>query len=121
MVGMTKFNYVGYDLALDVTFDQLEAAIRVQGGPNVEALLGTLVPKTPGGRLSVGQDTTSHWSKRGLVEVIRSIEELPRRDPRVEGSLSQKIESELSLWTDEVLMVRGRMDPLRPRWKGSGP
>jgi hypothetical protein len=61
-----------------------------------------------GGRLSVDQDTTFHWSKRGLIEIKGAVEELPRGDPRVEGRLLQKIESELGLWKEEVLKVQGK-------------
>jgi hypothetical protein len=67
-----------------------------------------IVPRTPGGRLGVDQDAASHWSKRGLGEVKEAVEELPCRDPRVEGSLLQKIESELSLRKEEVPEVRGK-------------
>jgi hypothetical protein len=96
-VGMMEFSYFGDDLALGVAFDQLEAAIRVQGGPDVEVYLGTVVPQMPGGRFDVDQDRTFHWSERGLVEIKGVVEELPRGDARVEGGLLQKIESELSL------------------------
>ena len=43
-VSMAEFNSVRDDLALGIVFDQLEAAIQVQGGPNVEAFLGLVVP-----------------------------------------------------------------------------
>jgi hypothetical protein len=59
------------------------------------------------------KDVTSHQSKRGLAEIKGAVEELSHRDPRVEGSLSQKIESELSLQKEEVPKVqeKGRIDP----------
>jgi hypothetical protein len=116
---MTEFNYVGDDLALGVAFDQLEVATQVQGGPNLEAFLGKVVSRTLGDRLGVDQDATSHWSKRGLVEIKGAVEELPCRDQRVECSMLQKIESELSLWEEEIPKVQGkRTDLLWPRWKG---
>ena len=43
-VSMAEFNSVRDDLALGIVFDQLEAAMQVQGGPNVEAFLGLVVP-----------------------------------------------------------------------------
>jgi hypothetical protein len=49
------------------------------------------------------KDTTSQQSERGLFEIKGAMEELPHGDPRVEGSLSQKIESELGLRKEEVL------------------
>ncbi len=58
--------------------------------------------------LGVDKDMVSHRSKRGLVEIKGAMEELPCGDSRVEGSLLQKIESELSLRKEEVPMVRGK-------------
>jgi hypothetical protein len=71
---MAEFNSIGNDLALGIAFDQLEAAIRVQGGPNVEAFLSTVVPRAPVGRLSMDKDTTSHRSERGLVDIKGAME-----------------------------------------------
>ncbi len=85
---MMEFNSVCNDLAFGITFNQLEAAIQFHGWPNVEAFLGTVVPRAPGGRLGMDKDATSHRSKRGLVEIKEAVEELSRRDWRVEGSLS---------------------------------
>jgi hypothetical protein len=39
LVGITELNSFGDDLVLGIAFDQLEAVMRVQGGPNVEAFL----------------------------------------------------------------------------------
>ncbi len=59
------------------------------------------------------KDAASHWSKRGLIEIKGAVEELPHGDPRVEGSLLQKIESELNLRKEEVPKVwgKGRIHP----------
>ncbi len=95
VVGMTEFNCVRDGLALGVAFDQLEAAIQVQGGPNVEAFLGTVVPRMTGGRLGMDQDASTHWSERGLVEINGAIEELPHGDLGLRAAC-QEIESELS-------------------------
>ena len=54
------------------------------------------------------QDATSHLSAWGLVEIKGAVKELPRGDPRIEGSPSQKIESELSLWKEDVPKVWGK-------------
>ena len=40
-IGMLEFNCVGYDLALGVCIDKLEAAVGIHGWTNVEAILGT--------------------------------------------------------------------------------
>jgi hypothetical protein len=63
----------------------------------------------------VDKDATSHRSKRGLVEIKGAVEEIPHGDPRVEGSLSQKIESELSLQKEKVPKVggKGKIHPSR--------
>ncbi len=108
MVGMTEFDSIGDDLVLCIAFDQLEIVIQVQGGPNVEAFLGAVVPRALGGRLGMDMDATSYWFKRGLVEIKGGIEELPHGDLRVEGSLSQKIESELCLWREKVPKEQGK-------------
>jgi hypothetical protein len=44
MVGMAELYCIGDDLALGVCIDQLEAAVGVHGGTNVEAILSTKVP-----------------------------------------------------------------------------
>ncbi len=61
-VRMPEFNRVGDDLALGVTLDQLEAPIRVQCRANVEAFLGTEVPRATGGRFGVYEDPTTNWA-----------------------------------------------------------
>jgi hypothetical protein len=40
---------------------------------------------------------TANQTERSLVEVKRSLEKLPNRDPRIERRLPKEIESELSL------------------------
>ncbi len=44
VVGMTKLDCVGDDLALGVALDQFETAIRVECWSNVEAVLRTKIP-----------------------------------------------------------------------------
>jgi hypothetical protein len=44
-VGMAEFDHIGDDLAFGVSVDKFEAAIRLYGWTNVEAILGTKVPR----------------------------------------------------------------------------
>jgi hypothetical protein len=67
-----------------------------------------VVPQMPGGRLGVDQDTPAHRSKRDIVKVKGAIEELPCGDLRVECRLLQEIESEFSLWEEEIPKVWGK-------------
>ncbi len=43
-IGMMELYRVRDDLALGITLDELEASVRIQRRPNVEAFLGTEVP-----------------------------------------------------------------------------
>jgi hypothetical protein len=54
------------------------------------------------------EHTTTNRSKRSLVEVKRSLEELPRGDPGVECRLSKEIEGKLCLGKEEVPKVWGK-------------
>ena len=47
-VGMAEFDSVRDDLALGVCIDKLEAAVGIHGWTNVEAILGTKIPRTSG-------------------------------------------------------------------------
>ncbi len=47
-VSMPEFDRVGDDLALGVTLNKLEAPVRIQCRANVEAFLGTEVPRAMG-------------------------------------------------------------------------
>ncbi len=42
---MAEFDHIGDDLAFGVSVDKFEAAIRLYGWTNVEAILGTKVPR----------------------------------------------------------------------------
>ena len=88
-VGMAKFDRVRYDMALGVAQYKLEAAVRVKCRTNVEAVLGTEVPRAAVGWFSMDEHTTADRSK---VEVKWSLEVLPRGDPGVECNLSEEIE-----------------------------
>ena len=96
-VGMAKFDCVGDDLALGVRIDKLEAAVGIQGWTNVEAILGTKVPRAAGCRLGMDEDPTTNWSQRRLVEIERPLKEFPSTDPRVQRGLPKKIEGKLGL------------------------
>jgi hypothetical protein len=88
-VGMTKLDCVGDDLALGVALDQFETVIQVKCRSNVEAVLCTEIPRSVDEGLGMDEHMTTHRSKRSLVKVKGPIEELPGRDPRVEGQLSK--------------------------------
>ncbi len=61
-IGMSEFNCVGYDLALGVCIDKLEAAVGVHGWTNVEAILGTKIPRTSGCWFGMDEDLTTTWT-----------------------------------------------------------
>jgi hypothetical protein len=84
---MPEFDHAGDYLALGVTLDQLEAPVRVQCQANVEAFLGTEVPRATGDRFGVYEDPATNWAYRGLVEIKRALEEFPCRHPRIECRL----------------------------------
>jgi hypothetical protein len=44
-VGMAELDSIGDNLAFDVSIDKFEAAVQLQGWTNVEAILGTKVPR----------------------------------------------------------------------------
>ena len=48
MVGIAEFHCIGDDLALGVYNDKLEAAVGIHGWTNVEAILGTKIPRASG-------------------------------------------------------------------------
>jgi hypothetical protein len=61
-IGMSEFNCVGYDLALGVCIDKLEAAVGIHDWTNVEAILGTKIPRTSGCWFGMDEDPTSNWT-----------------------------------------------------------
>jgi hypothetical protein len=61
-IGMSEFNCAGYDLALGVCIDKLEAAVGVPGWTNVEAILGPKIPRSSGCWFSMDEDPTINWT-----------------------------------------------------------
>ena len=61
-IGMSEFNCIGYDLALGVCIDKLEAAVGIHGWTNVEAILGTKIPRTSGCWFGMDEDPTTNWT-----------------------------------------------------------
>ncbi len=59
-IGMLEFNSVGYDLALGVCIDKLEAAVGIHGWTNVEAILGPKIPRASGGWFGMDEDLTTN-------------------------------------------------------------
>ena len=74
---MAEFDRIGDDLVLGIHLDQPVTAVRVEGWPNVEAILCAEVPGATGSWLGMDEDSTTHRSKGGLVEVKGAMEELP--------------------------------------------
>jgi hypothetical protein len=103
---MAEFDCVGYDLALGVRIDKLEAAVRIQGWTNVEAILGTKVPRAAGCWLGMDEDPTTNWTQRRLVEIKGPLKEFPSTDPRVQSGLPKKIKGKFSLWEKEIPQIR---------------
>jgi hypothetical protein len=60
-VGMTEFGRIGDNLAFGVSVDKFEAAVQLQGLTNVEAILGTKVPRLARCWLSMDEDVTTNW------------------------------------------------------------
>jgi hypothetical protein len=105
-IGMMEFNCIGDDLALGVCIDKLEAAVGIHGWTNVEAVLGTKIPRASGCRFGMDVDPTTNWTQWCLVEIKRPLKELPCTDSRVEHGLSKEIESEFCLWEQEIPKIR---------------
>jgi len=61
-IGMAEFKCVGYDLALGVCIDKLKAAVGIHGWTNVEAILGTKIPRMSGCWFSMVEDPTTNWT-----------------------------------------------------------
>jgi hypothetical protein len=61
-IGMAEFNCIGDDLALGVCIDKLEAAVGIHGWTNVEAILGTKIPRASGCRFGMDEDPTTNWT-----------------------------------------------------------
>jgi hypothetical protein len=60
---MAEFNCIGDDLALGVCIDKLEAAVGIHGWTNVEAILGTKIPRALGCWFGiVDEDLTTYWT-----------------------------------------------------------
>ena len=76
-VGMTKFYRVRNNLAFGVHLDKFEATIRIEGGPDVEAFLGAIIPGATCRRLGMNEHTTTNWTQRCFVEIERTVEEFP--------------------------------------------
>jgi hypothetical protein len=60
-VGMAEFDRIGYNLAFGVSINKFEAAVQLQGWTNVEAILGTKVPRPARYWLSMDEDATTNW------------------------------------------------------------
>jgi hypothetical protein len=108
-VGMAEFDRNGNNLAFSVSIDKFEAAVRLQGWTNVEAIFGTKVPRPARCWLGIDEGTTTNWPKWHLVEAEEPLKKFPRTDLRVESGLSEEIEGKFSLREKEVPKVR---------WKG---
>ncbi len=74
---MAKFDCIGDDLAFGVQVDKLEAAIQLQGWTNVEAILGTKVPRPSSYWLSMYKDAITNWPKWRLVKVKGPLKQNP--------------------------------------------
>ncbi len=96
-IGMPELDRVRDDLAHGITLDKFETPVRVKSRTNVEALLGTEVPRATSGGLSMDKHTTTNRAQRGLVEIKWPLEEFPSRYRRIERRLSEEDERELSL------------------------
>jgi hypothetical protein len=95
---MAKFDRIRDNLAFGVSVDKFEAAVRLQGWTNVEAILGTKVPRPARCWLSMDEDPTTNWPKWHLVEVKGPLKKIPRTDLRVESGLSEEIEGKFCKW-----------------------
>jgi hypothetical protein len=60
-VGMAEFDCIGDNLAFGVSVDKLEAAVQLQGWTNIEAILGTKVPRPSRCWLSMDEGVTTNW------------------------------------------------------------
>jgi hypothetical protein len=58
---MAEFDCIGDNLAFGVSVDKFEAAVQLQGQTNVEAILGTKVPRPARCWLSMDEDATTNW------------------------------------------------------------
>ena len=74
-------------MAFGVGLNEFEASVGVHGRPNVEAFLGTEIPRSMSARVSMNKHATTNWSERSLVEVKWTLEVFPGRDPRIDGRL----------------------------------
>jgi hypothetical protein len=57
---MAELDCIGDNLAFDDSIDKFEAAIQLQGWPNVEAILGIKVPRPSRCWLSMNEDVTTN-------------------------------------------------------------
>ena len=101
-VSMAKLNRVRNDLALGVHFDEFEAPVRIEGGPDIETFFGSIIPGAAGGGFGMDEHPTPNWPQGSFVEVERTVEEFPSRDLIVDGRLTKKVEREFSLWQEQV-------------------
>ncbi len=60
-VGIAEFDCIGDNLAFGVSVDKFEAAVQLQGWTNVEAILGTKVPRLARCWLSMDEDAKTNW------------------------------------------------------------
>jgi hypothetical protein len=58
---MAEFDMIGGNLAFGVSVDKFKAAVPLQGWTNVEAILGTKVPRPLKCWLSMDEDVTTNW------------------------------------------------------------
>ncbi len=60
-VRLAEFDCIGDNLAFGVRVDKFEAAVQLQGWTNVEAILGTKVPRPSRCWLGKYEDATTNW------------------------------------------------------------
>ena len=106
---MTKLDGVGDKEGFGVGVDDLEAAVVVESGSNVETRASVESPGELHGGFVVDDDWTSHGAQRGGIVVEGSMEVFPGRKGRGEGGLAEEVEGEFCLGKEFVPQVVGEV------------
>ena len=104
---MAKLDGVGDKKGFGVGIDNLEAAVVVESGPNIETRAAMEIPGELHGGFVVDDDWTPHGAQRGGIVVEGSMEVFPGRRGWGEGGLAEEVEGEFCLGKEFVPQVVG--------------
>ncbi len=104
---MAKLDGVGDKEGFGVRIDNLEGAVVVESGSDIETRASAESPGESHGGFVVDDDWTSHGAQRSGVIVEGSMEVFPDGKGRGKGGLAEEVESEFCLGKEFIPQVVG--------------